>query len=51
VAVADGSDGAQTGAAIGATLGALRKGDAIHVPQNQLIEFKTSAPSEIKVSR
>lgn len=48
--LADGSDGAQTGAAIGATLGALRKGDAIHIPPNQLIEFKTSAPSEIKVS-
>ncbi|RKX33193.1 MAG: hypothetical protein DRP71_10785 [Verrucomicrobia bacterium] len=49
--IADGSDGAQTGAAIGATAGALKKGDAVSIPQNQLLEFQISMPTEIKVSQ
>ena len=49
--IADGSDGAQTGAAIGATAGALKKGEAVSIPQNQLMEFQISAPVEIKVAK
>ena len=49
--IADGSDGAQTGAAIGATAGALKRGEAVSIPQNQLMEFQLSMPTDMKVSQ
>jgi hypothetical protein len=48
--IADGSDGAQEGAAIGAAAGALKKGEAVSIPQNQLLEFQLSVAAEMKVS-
>ena len=49
--IADGSDGAWEGAAIGATAGAMTKGQAVYIPQNQLLEFHLSVASEMKVSQ
>lgn len=47
-AVIDGSDGAKTGAAVGAGVAVLTKGKQIEVPARSLLEFRMTQPVQIK---
>jgi hypothetical protein len=40
----DGGDGAGKGAAIGAGVSLIRKGDSVTVPQGAILEFRLSQP-------
>jgi hypothetical protein len=42
--IADGSDGARTGAAVGAGAAVLSKGNQIEIPAGSILEFKTTQP-------
>ena len=50
-ALFSGSDGAKDGAAIGAVAGGLKRGQAIYIPGNTLLEFQIAAPVQVKVAR
>jgi len=47
-ALADGSDGAKTGAKIGLGVSLLRGGNQVVVPAGTLLDFKLSAPLKVK---
>ena len=46
--VIDGSDGAGTGAAVGAGVAVMTKGKQIEIPAKSLIEFRITQPTQIK---
>lgn len=47
----DGSDGAKEGAGWGAVAGGLKRGQAIYVPSNTLMQFATTAAIQLPVTR
>jgi len=49
-AIAGDSDDARKGAAIGATMGALRKGQTITIPPGALLEFNLAQPLKLTIS-
>ncbi len=46
--IADGSDGAKTGAAIGAGASLIRKGESVTVPPGAILEFRLTQPLQTK---
>ena len=50
-AVADGSSGAKEGAGWGAVAGGLKRGQAIYIPSNTLLQLATSAAFQLPVSQ
>ena len=48
--IADGSDGAKDGAGWGAVAGGLKRGQAIYIPSNTLLQFTTSAAFQLPVA-
>jgi hypothetical protein len=45
--IADGSDGARTGAAVGAGVAVLTKGKQIHVPSGSVLQFRMNQPLQV----
>lgn len=49
--IADGSDGAKDGAGWGAVAGGLKRGQAIYVPRDTLLQFSTTAAFQLPVAK
>lgn len=48
-AIADGSDGARTGAAIGLGAAVLKKGDSVVVPPSAILQFQLTSPLTVRI--